>query len=58
MLGKRVIHVLQDKHPEMLIIEAGAEGAIAFEASDSLLTTMLLDCNKYLVSSVAKKLQG
>ena len=55
---RKVIDVLRDKHPEMMIPDVGKEGWASFEAYDECPTSVPVDCSQEIVSLVAGKMSG
>ena len=56
--GRKVIEVLQEKHPELMIQDLEKEGWASFEKYDTCKTTIPVDCTEEIVSVVAGKLGG
>ena len=56
--GRKVIEVLREKHPELMIPDLEQEGWASFEKYDTCKTTIPVDCTEEIVSVVAGKLGG
>ena len=56
--GKPVVDVLQDKHPEMWIPDASADGMMAFEPYPAVLAPLPLDSSEAAAARIAKNLSG
>jgi hypothetical protein len=56
--GRRVIDVLRDKHPDLMIPDLEREDWASFEAYDECLDSVPVDCSEEVVSEIANKLHG
>ena len=56
--GRKVIDVLREKHPEMMIPGLDEEGWASFESYDECLNSVPVDCTEETVEEVAGKLSG
>jgi len=54
--GRKVIEVLQEKHPELMIQDLEKEGWASFERYDECQTSIPVDCTEEIVGVVAGKL--
>jgi hypothetical protein len=56
--GKKVLKVLRDKHPEMMVPDLADPEWLSFEGYDDLPDKMFIDCDEGIVQEVAGKLSG
>ena len=55
---KPVVEVLRDKHPDMRISDAGADGGMAFEPHPAVPAPLPLDSMVAVAARIAKNLSG